>query len=81
LENANASYAADLKLLKSEFQAMMARVGKLEFENIRFGGDVSPTAELDIAEMRPDLGPETCTSQEPQEPADSMETQFESACF
>ncbi len=80
LENANASYAADVKLIKTEFQAMMARINATEFDQIRFPFTY-PASEMDDMNKEPDLGPETCTSQEPQEPADSMETQQVSACF
>lgn len=80
LETANASYAADLKQIKSEFQAMMARINATEFDQIRFPSTY-PASEMDDMNKEPDLGPDDCTSQDPQEPADSMETQFESACF
>jgi chromosome segregation ATPase len=80
LENANASYAADLKLIKSEFQAMMARINATEFDQIRFPFTY-PASGMDDMNKEPDLGPETCTSQEPQDPADSMESQQVSACF
>jgi|GEM_PF-5670398 len=80
LENANASYAADLKLIKTEFQAMMARINATEFDQIRFPFTY-PASEMDDMNKEPDLGPETCTSQEPQDPADSMESQQVSACF
>lgn len=79
LENANASYAADLKLLKSEFQAMMARINATEFDQIR-SGEIDPDAELKQAEYRPDLGPDDCTHQ-PQAPDESMESQQVSACI
>ena len=79
LENANASYAADLKLIKSEFQAMMARINATEFDQIR-SGEIDPDAELKQAEYRPDLGPDDCTHQ-PQAPDESMESQQVSACF
>lgn len=79
LENANASYAADLKLLKSEFQGMMARINATEFDQIR-SGEIDPDAELKQAEYRPDLGPDDCTHQ-PQAPDESMESQQVSACI
>lgn len=79
LENANASYAADLKLIKSEFQAMMARINATEFDQIRFPF-AYPASEMDDMNKEPDLGPDDCSHQ-PQEPAESMETQQVSACF
>lgn len=79
LENANASYAADLKVIKTEFQAMMARINATEFDQIRFPF-AYPASEMDDMNKEPDLGPDDCTHQ-PQEPAESMDSQFESACF
>lgn len=80
LETANASYAADLKQIKSEFQEMMQRVSATEFAQIRTG-EIDPDAELKQNEYRPDLGPENCTSQEPQIPADSIDANQVSACI
>lgn len=80
LEQANASYAKDLARIKSEFQEMMQRVSATEFAQIRTG-EIDPDAELKQNEYRPDLGPENCTSQEPQIPADSIDANQVSACI
>lgn len=80
LEQANASYAADLKQIKSEFQAMMARINATEFDQIRFPSTY-PASEMDDMNKEPDLGPDDCTSQDPQEPADSIDANQVSACI
>ncbi len=81
LENANNMYLKDLVTIKTEYRKMMNRLSETEFNNISLSGDHDPLAEPADAEMGPDLGPENCSSQQPQSPDESMNAPQVSACI